>query len=470
DYARPAEELSKKPGDGSESPTLGLVADTNRLLELTCQVAQAEKAYDVGACPLTGEAASGVPAPRLALEVSLGEPIANFRMAADASPTPRVVVATRGRRNRFGSWVAGAFTQAEGAASWRTLSLLTPDAPAAPADRSLPRIDLLSSEQGLRISESFAHVGRAYFSDPALTKLTLALDVAGEGDVQAAAATKSKLPDARLVPLSDGGFVWIHQATDPKAEPTTQFTYYDAQRKAQSTRTVAGSLIAAASVPPRAFLEHQGVQLVPLGPTQTEALAAPAGLPEAYEVLESRDRCGGATALLGRGPGGASLLLYSADKSTPISQRWQLPEGTRPNLVCGRCAPRILEVTKERLTLREPAAPTKPLSVDTPVLFNANSALRTEATCVDRTTLLAYIVGGALLVQRVTPEGSGEPVEVARPGELGNASQPLLLLLPTADQTPPGLLVFWRRAGGKTRSDVLRIEFAESADLGLTWH
>ncbi|MGE0321368.1 MAG: hypothetical protein AB7K71_27795 [Polyangiaceae bacterium] len=464
DYGRSAVELSKKPGDGSESPTLGLIGDTNRLLELTCQVAQAEKAYDVGACPLTGEAARGVPTPRLALEVSLGEPIADYRMAVAASPAPRVIVAARGRRARYGSWVAGAFAQPGGGASWRTLSLLSPDEPPAPSDRSLPRLELLGSEQGLRVSESFATAGRAYTIDAGLTKATLALQVTAE----ASAKSQASAPEARVVPLRGDAFAWIHAAKGEQAEPSTEIAYFDSQGKPQAASTEAGALLATTSIPPRVFLRHEGVQMLPLTLATKSDAPAPAPLPGDYAVVESRDRCGETSALLARGPGGATLLLYS-DSPNPVTKSWKLPEGTRPNLVCGSCAPRILEVTKDRLALRELDG-FKITPVDTPVLFNGNAALRAEAACVDRTTLLAYVVGGALLVQRVTPEGSDAPVEVARPGEFGNATQPQLLLLPAAGTQPPGILVFWRRAGGKTRSDNLRIEFAESADLGHTWH
>lgn len=472
DYEQPALALSKKPGAGAESPTLGLIGDTNRLLELTCRVAQAEKAYDTGACPLTGEEARGVPDPRLALEVSLGEPIADYRMTLGASPAPRLVVAARGRRTKFGSWVAGAYSQPGSPASWRTLSLVAPETAAAPPGRELPYLALSSSDGGSSVSQSFTTAGRAYRTDSALSKATPVLAV----DTEAGSPTTQAPTISRIVTLPHGGHVWIRTESSEGVPPTsTRVTYYDAEGKQLSSRTLAGSLLSAMNLPPRLILRAAGLESVRLElldgePPPPVTLYASGDESAPFTLLESQERCGGSglAALLGR-TGQAATLVRLPDEAPAQIQRWNLAQGTRPSLVCGACTPRILEVTQGKLSLRD-LETKKTQSIDTPVLFGANSAIRTEAACVERTTVLAYIVGGALLVQRVTPEGSEAPIEVARPGEQGNTTQPQFLLLPAQDREPPRLLVFWRRAGGKTRSDVLRIEFAESTDVGVTWH
>ncbi len=471
DYTRDAAAWSTKPGTDAQSPTLELIADTNRLLELTCKVAQAEKVYDVGACPLAGEAARGVPDPRLALEVSLGEPIADFRMTLAANPAPRLAVATRGRRAKFGAWVAGAVAQPGSAASWRTLSLSLPDGPTAPPGRELPQLGLLASGQGLRVTESFGNAGRAFSVDDGLLAASSTLSVDRAVDTAAEQASRSSPPSTSVVPLAADTFAWILPAT---SGASTRVVYYDARGEQLSEHEYPGALLTATATPARLYLEQSGLLTAPLeAPGDQAADLAPAlPLPEDLTLIETREMCGDerASALLFRGESAASLIRYPEGNAKPSTVTWPLTSGTRPNLICGACEARILEVTKDRLALRDPKDPKRAQQVDSPVLFGANAALRTEATCVDRTTLLAFVVGGALLVQRVTPEGSEAPVEVARPGEQGNATQPQLLLLSTGGGAPPRLVVFWRRAGGKTRADLLRIEFAESVDLGKTWH
>ncbi|MCA9633952.1 MAG: hypothetical protein KC766_40165 [Myxococcales bacterium] len=467
DFTQEARQWSRKPGDGSESPTLQLIADTQRLLQLTCQVAQAEKAYDVGACPLTGETARGLPDPRLALEVGLGDPIADFELRASANPAPRLTVAARGRRGKFGAWLAGAFAQPGAAASWRTLSLNLPALPPPPPDRSLPRLELQSSQSELRVTQSFAGAGRAFSADPGLSKATLGLSLTAPRPADSGTAA---VPSARLVPLPNGASAWIHMETAGE----TRIDYYDARGQPLSSQRLDGAPLATGAAPPRLFLRGDGLEVRRLDSDAPDSKPlAEQPFPPDHTLLQSLDGCGAepVTALLGRSDRGASLLTYDDTARAGDSFSWKLDRGTRPSLVCGLCPPRVLEATGDALALRRPSDdPQRTQAIDTPVLFGANAALQTDATCVDRTTLLAYVVGGAVLVQRVMPGGSEAPTEVARPSEQGNATHPTWLLLPPQDAEPPRLLLFWRRAGGKTRSDLLRIEFAESADLGKSWH
>lgn len=520
DLNQSAMALSKQPEPGqAESTTQALLRDLGRALTLSCDIAQAEKAYAVGACPVPG-APSDAPAapttaPRIALDISLGEPVASFELTQGASAgEPRVLVSAVGRRGTVRSWIAGLVKSDQAEAAWRTLAVPapTPPEPAAadrraadrraadrgaaahpepePATSAKPqapaaaRLALVASASGWWLLEASRGGSRVFAVDAALTSATQQLQVPSAPGEAAPAPRAAPVPwlGAALLPLGPD------LVAVPAAAPTeTQLSWLSHDGTQLRTATLKGRLVAALLAPPRVLVADPWVNDAAGETTLSVWRVAERGVTQGAQLKVSHfafDPQGPSAGCSSQGGAAEDLLLMgsktrnwllrlppAADKLSFHSWPARAPESL--HMGCGCEAPFVVRAVEKQLTVLELAKqpgdqpdtqPPAGAPLETPVLFSGRAASGSSAACSAGGRVIAYSVGGAVLTQRIAQDGKASaPVQLAGPSDQGHATAPWLI------SQGDRLLVFWRRLGGATRGDRLRLEVAETRDAGLTW-
>ncbi|MBX3181329.1 MAG: hypothetical protein KIT72_14370 [Polyangiaceae bacterium] len=485
-------ELSRRPEPSAPpSPTLGLIADLARGLQLACQIAQAERAFDTGTCPNQGAAAQ-LPTSRPAFVSELPEPVQRFELRplphppGSAGARATLAVSLFGRRGARRHWVAVEPPPDQAGAGWTAL------APADGQSLGLSRVawrgDTLveASAEGLRLMRAA--------SDGTLS-VSLALPgpmgapgaqpnppgAAGAGATHGAAAPSVIVPelgDPALWP-QPGGPAWL--SYDPTGVKLTSFvdgkvshtvqqrtTRQRTTQQAPQRRTVQlkgqlervgahGALLREPSTDSLAYLSPQGEPIAHLtlpGELLWQGRALTCGDAEA-QLVEARRDAGG-------GPAGSIELFLVTLTERAVESRAVPRQAPSPTLLCDRGAPKLLRSSAEGVSIRDPKTGAE-LKLSTPVAFDAAAAATVTAAGGPQGLVVSYLLGGVLVAQRLTAEGSSEPTLLAHLNERGAPATPRVLVRPSG-----AWLVVFRRHGGSTRASQLRLEVLESAD-GLSW-
>ncbi len=479
--------LSRRPEPTAPpSPTLGLIADLARGLQLACQIAQAERAFD-SSCPNQGAPAQ-VPSSRPAFVSELPEPLQRYELRplphppGSTSARATLAVSMFGRRGARRHWVAMEPPPDQAGAGWTAL---------APADGQSLRLSRVAwrgdtlveaSAEGLRLLRA-ATDGTLSVSFALPSPAAPGAQPKPSGSSQTpvgAKAPQAAAPNVIIPELGDpalwpqpGGAAWLsHEPTGVKLTSFVDRTVSPAVEgqaaQGQATRTVPlkgqleqvgahGALLREPNVGSLAYLSPRGEPLAQLtlpGELLWQGRALGCGDLEAWLVEARR----GADA--GQADSNELFLVTLTERA--VESRAVPRQAPGPTLLCDHGAPKLLRSSREGVSVQDPKTGAE-LKLSTPVAFDAAAAATVNAAGGPHGLIVSYLLGGALVAQRLTAEGSSEPILLAQQNERGAPVTPRVLVRPSG-----AWLVVFRRHGGSTRASQLRLEVVESTD-GLSW-
>ncbi|MEB2323872.1 MAG: hypothetical protein OZ921_15275, partial [Sorangiineae bacterium] len=433
----------------------GLLA---RALEVGCHVAVSEGAFGSPPCPRGGPTPGlRLPAPRGALAIALGSRLGEVRWGTSAEGDAFAIASSAATTNLrvSGSWLS----VRRGAERAEERVLATPTGAGAPL--APPMLAWADGAPRFALTLTRDASGR---TRGALSR------VDGATDVATSAGALDELPAGFALGVAGaplfvraGAPVLALTSAAPDAEGGALLTWSAPDRPASLFTGLPGRLIAAWSPgTPLLVTARERDEGTALAVRPADALPAPS-LADALVPGATRPRIGDARAcgerLFFTMTSGEKTWLIVAGSSQIVVTALSARAGAALAVVCGGCAPEVLERSDQGLRLLAPRGATREVPIaaaaDTAALASARAACTAEATVV------AMIARGAVLVAHA-PAGQGfaPPVPVAEPNAEGAPAE--------LDALAVGrrLVLVWRRATPRPRE--VALELLESDD-GAAW-
>ncbi len=431
-----------------------------RALAVGCDVAVAEKVFASPPCPRAGPTRTlTLPAPHGALGVALGAAVGEVRWSAEARDDTLVLAVSGTSRDRrvTGTWLS----VRRGTGPWAQIDADTArsagDAPfVAPSvafDGASPAFVL----DGQREAGGGWHgvVSRLDLPHASSTRVAR-FDALPAGLSPLRAASRLLVVDhAPALALGQGasgaerGALLFPSAREPAPVGRAIAAWQtDRARLALVRPSAKGLELAAFDVP------------APGGTWPDPLLASIPGAETPGIDADSAAICGDHFVAAARA--GARTLIVdvgpAAARVVPIAAR----PGTTLQVVCGACAPLVLERGDAGLRLLS-ADGSAVRDVPLPVAADVAARRAASAACTRSGLLLAYVTRGTLLVQRAAKDGTAftAPTPIAAATHDGAPLE--VHVLAVGDRA----VVLWRRAKRGTRD--VALEYVESADAA-TWH